>query len=285
MRLVSVLHVGCQTVGRVKGTGMDRSAEDPDQAFAEFYDHVIPYRDRGDVAFFVEMARQAGGPVLELGCGTGRVLIPTARAGVEIVGLDVSRAMLAVCREKLLQEPADVQARVHVVQVDMRAFVLGRTFHLVTVPFRAFQHLLTVEEQLLCLERIRGHLVPAGRLILDVFNPSLRRLVDDRYLVEPEQEPPFTMPDGRRVVRESRLVSRDLFRQTLDVELSYTVTTPGGREERLVHLLPVRYFFRFEVDHLLARSGFVVEAVYADYDQNPYGTKDLGELIFLARRE
>ena len=105
---------------------------------AEFYDHVAPYRERGDVAFFVEMAQAAGGPVLEIGCGTGRVLIPTARAGSEIVGLDLSPSMLAVCRSNLAQEPAETQARVRLVEGDMRDFDLDQQFALATLPFRPF---------------------------------------------------------------------------------------------------------------------------------------------------
>jgi ubiquinone/menaquinone biosynthesis C-methylase UbiE len=112
---------------------------------AELYDHVVPYRNRQDVAFFVEMARQSDGAVLEIGCGTGRVLIPTARAGKEIIGLDLSEPMLAVCREKLSREPAEVQSRARLVQGDMRQFDLGREVGLVTLPFRPFQHLTTVE--------------------------------------------------------------------------------------------------------------------------------------------
>jgi SAM-dependent methyltransferase len=145
---------------------------------AEFYDHVVPYRDRQDVAFFVEFARQAKGPVLELGCGTGRVLIPMARAGIEMVGLDNSPSMLAVCRKKVSRETVDVQARVQLVQADMGQFALGQEFRLVTIPFRAFQHLLTVDEQVSCLSSIHTHLVSGGCLVLDVFNPSLPRLVD-----------------------------------------------------------------------------------------------------------
>jgi hypothetical protein len=192
--------------------------------------------------------------------------------------------MLAVCRKKLSRETVDVQARVQLVHADMRQFALGREFRLVTLPFRSFQHLLTVEEQLSCLTSIHTHLVPGGRVVLDVFNPSLPRLVDDRYLVEVEEEPPFTMPDSRRVVRRSRLVSRDLIRQILEVEFTYTVTTAEGGEERLTYRAPIRYLFRFEGEHLLSRSGYAVEAVYADYDRNPYGTRDPGELIFIARR-
>src|SRR3989304_7846922 len=89
---------------------------------ADLYDHVAPYRDRPDIAFFVEAASKAGSPVLELGCGTGRVLIPTARAGVDIVGLDLSPHMLAVCRQRLRDEPEAIQFKVRLVQADMRRF-------------------------------------------------------------------------------------------------------------------------------------------------------------------
>src|SRR5262245_6663423 len=99
---------------------------------ADLYDHVTPYRNRADVAFFVDAAEKAGSPVLEVGCGTGRVLIPTARAGIEIVGLDQSSRMLDVCREGLLSEPAAVQASVMLVQGDMRRFDLNRAFTLAT---------------------------------------------------------------------------------------------------------------------------------------------------------
>ena len=138
---------------------------------ADLYDHVTPYRQRPDVTFFVDAAVESGGPVLEVGCGTGRVLIPTAREGVEIVGLDLSEHMLAICRGRLAAESAAVQAKARLVQDDMRAFDLGQTFQLVTTPLRPFQHLTTVEDQLACLSSIRGHLVIGGRLILDIFNP------------------------------------------------------------------------------------------------------------------
>lgn len=108
------------------------------------------YRDRPDVASYVKQAQESGGPGLELGCGTGRVLIPPARAGIEIVGVDLSRSMLAICRDKLAREPDDVRARVEMVEADMRRFDLGREFRLVTLPFRPFQHLMTVQDQLSC---------------------------------------------------------------------------------------------------------------------------------------
>src|SRR2546422_24671 len=265
---------------------MDPSGGYTDSPFvAEFYDSVVPYRDRQDVNFFVEMAQQSGGPVLELGCGTGRVLIPTAKAGIEIVGLDASPLMLSVCRKKLLSEPEVVQAKVSaLVPGDMRGFELGREFSLVTIPFRPFQHLLTVADQLSCLLNVRRHLVAGGKLILDVFNPSLPRLADEQSLAEHDEEPEFTTDDGRRVVRRARIVSRDYFNQITDNELTYHVIHPDGREQRLVHRFRLRYLFRFEVEHLLAGCGFSFEEVFADYEKNPYGSKYPGELIVVARK-
>jgi SAM-dependent methyltransferase len=254
-------------------------------AAAEFYDWVTPYEARQDVAFFVEVARAAPGPVLELGCGTGRVLIPTARAGARIAGLDASSSMLAACRRKIENEPEDVQSRVTLVLGDMRLFDLRRQFELVTIPFRPFQHLLTVEEQVACLVAIHRHLAPGGKLILDVFNPAIERLAAP--LTGPgswEQDAEFTLPDRSRVVRRVRIADRDLFRQVQDIEFAYLVTRPDGREEQRLHRTQMRYLYPYEAEHLLARCGFNVEDVFSDYDKSPYGSKYPGELIFIARK-
>ena len=123
-----------------------------------------------------------------------------------------------------------------------------------------------------------------GRFILDLFNPSLPSLAREVTGEEQGDEPEFTMPDGRRVLRRNRIVARDVFKQYQDIELIYTVTHPDGRTERFVHAFPMRYLFRYEVEHLLARCGFEVEALYADYYGSPYGSKYPGELIFVARK-
>lgn len=250
---------------------------------ADLYDHVGLYRNRPDVGFFVDAARQAGSPVLEIGSGTGRVLIPTARAGIDIVGLDSSPSMLAVCRQFVEQEPVEVRSRIELVEGDMRSFDLHRTFRLVTLPFRPFQHLVTVEDQLACLSGIRRHLDARGRLVLDLFNPSVEALAQPVG----EQSPPeseFTTPDGRRVTRRSRIAARDLANQVNQVELIYDVTHPDGRAERLVQAAAMRYLFRFEAEHLLARAGFEVEQVYSGYDKSAFGSSYPGELILVARK-
>jgi SAM-dependent methyltransferase len=251
-------------------------------AIAELYDYVVPYRERGDVDFFVEAAKESGGPVLEVGCGTGRVLIPTAQAGIEITGLDLSPHMLAVCRKRLQAEAQEVQSRVRLVEGDMRRFELDQTFQLITLPFRPFQHLTTVEEQLACLGCLHRHLRAGGKLILDIFNPMLEALVKKDFGAEQAEEPEFSLPDGSKVIRKHCVASRDVANQINHVELIHYVTHPDGRQERLVQAFPMRYLFRFEAEHLLARAGFRVEQLYADYDKRAYGSKYPGELIFVA---
>lgn len=255
------------------------------QFVAEFYDYVAPYRDRQDVSFFVDAALVSGGPVLELGCGTGRVLIPTARAGIRIVDLDLSTHMLSLCSAHLQKEPRDVQERVDLVQADMRKFDLKQSFKLITLPFRPFQHLLTVEDQISCLRSIYNHLDIGDQLILDLFNPSLEFLTMNNLGEEFGDEPEFSTPTGQRVMRRHKIISRDYFNQINQVELIYYIMHPDERQERLVHAFSMRYLYRFEAEHLLARCGFRIEQVYADYDKSPYGSEYPGELIVVAKKE
>jgi SAM-dependent methyltransferase len=262
----------------------DLTSMDEYGAAAEYYDFVPVYAERADVTFWVDAARESGGPVLEVGCGTGRVLLPTARAGVEITGLDLSQRMLAVLRKRLQAESAETQTRVRLVEGDMRDFDLGQTFALVTIPFRPFQHLLSVDDQIACLRTIRRHLRPGGRLILDLFNPSLPALLDDSRAQEQAPEPEVLMPDGRRFYRTWRRTGIDHYHQVQQVEMYYYVTHPDGRQERGVHAFPMRWLYRFEAEHLLIRCGFELEHLYADYEKNEYGSKYPGELIFVARK-
>jgi SAM-dependent methyltransferase len=254
------------------------------ETFAEFYDHFGDYANRDDVDFFVSEAVVAQGPVLEIGSGTGRVLLPCARASVQIWGLDASESMLARCRRKLASEPEKIRQRVVLQQGDMRDFRIDTQFQLVTMPFRPFLHLTEVEEQLACLAAIHRALADGGCLILDLFNPSLEHLLDPARSIEQPSGEPFTLPDGRRVERKERVDRRDYFRQLVIAELIFYVTHPDGRRERLVQTLQIRYLFRFEVEHLLARSGFEIVAAYCDYKRRPLGAGPPQELVYVARK-
>lgn len=246
-------------------TGYDDVAD-----IGELYDHVGLYVTRRDVPFYVDATRAVSRPVLELGCGTGRVLIPVARAGASVVGLERSAAMLARCREKVDSEPATVRGRIELREADMRSFDLEREFGVITAPFRAFQHLVDVADQMACLERVHRHLSPGGRLVFDVFNPDLERLARPST-GEGEDTPETPLPGNRRFRRTARVVSVDWTAQVSNVELTYYVAGAdgGGREQRRVQAFPMRWFFRHELEHLLARCGFAVRDMYGDFDRSP----------------
>ncbi|UCD57495.1 MAG: class I SAM-dependent methyltransferase [Candidatus Hydrogenedentota bacterium] len=251
---------------------------------AQLYDFVPAYEERPDLEFYLDFSRVARGKILELGCGTGRILIPTARAGAEITGLDISEYMLAKCREKLQGEPVEVQGRVQLVHGTMAGFNLNDTFNLVTTPFRSFQHLLSVEEQLACLRCVNDHLRPGGTLILDLFQVDLGILNNPDYAKETEDFSDVNLPNGGKLRRTGRIAAFHRAEQYNDVELIHYVTHPDGRVERLVQAFPYRYFFRYEVEHLLARCGFKVVDVFGSYDKSPLAD-DSPEMIFVAEKE
>src|SRR6187551_3241538 len=176
-------------------------------ALARNYDALygVMRGSSSDAAFYRELARESGGPVVEVGCGTGRVLLPIAALGIPCVGVDPSPAMLAVLRAK--NPPPTVE----LVEGRMQTFELGgRRFPLVTAPFRVFQHLLDVEAQLAALANVRRHLAPGGAFALDVFDPKLAVLAapdDDK-----EQVDATFVRDGVEIRRLAR-VRRDLGRQ------------------------------------------------------------------------
>jgi len=250
---------------------------------AELYDLVPGYGKLADIAFYVDEYLNRGGKILELGCGTGRVLIPLAEAGAEITGLDISENMLSVCREKLEQKSKKVKNRVRLVRGDMTAFTLEETFNVIIIPFRPFQHLITVPDQLSCLRKINQHLVENGKLIFDLFQVDLNRIDNPRYLEEVEDVTEYELPDGRRLRRTHRVAAYHRTEQYNDVELIYYLTGKDGATERIVHAFPFRYFFRYEMEHLLKRSGFKIVNLFGDFDKCPL-TDSSPEMIFVAEK-
>jgi SAM-dependent methyltransferase len=262
---------------------MPRNPYDDIPAFGRLYDAVPLYAARVDVAFYKEEARRANGPVLEIGCGTGRILLPTARAGVNITGLDVSRAMLDRCREKLAAEPAAVRQRVTLHEDDARDFSIGRTFALITAPFRAFQHSITIDDQLAFLGTVAKHLAPGGRFVFDVFNVNFGALLKDRS-AEAEDSPETTMDDGRSMRRTARVPRVRYVDQVSEVELIYYVSDGSGQPaKRYVQAFEMRWVLRNELEHLLARAGLRAAAVYGDYDRSPL-TDASPDIIVVAER-
>lgn len=242
---------------------------------ARWYDgSYAEIRSGADAAFYRALARESGGPVLELGCGTGRVLLPIARDGLACTGLDSSPAMLDVLRAK------DPPPSLQLVCAPMEDFDLGgRRFALIFSAFRAFQHLLTVDDQLRCLAAVRRHLAPEGTFALDVFAPFLDRtaLVD-----EPEAADAHFTADGCDVTRWVH-IRRDLATQVATVQVRYERRRDGVRvgpdEHESFHM---RWTHRFELEHLLVRAGFAPVAIYGAFDKRPYDYVS-GEIVVVAR--
>ena len=229
--------------------------------FGLLYDSVPLYAARQDVGFYLEEAKRApgGGKVLEVGCGTGRILLPIARAGIPITGIDGSRQMLERCRTKLSGE------RVTLAQHDMRNFELGERFALIIAPFRVVQHLTTIDDQLQFLATVSRHLAPGGggRLIFDVFNPRFDILVSADG-AEREDTPEQRLPDGRTLRRTYRIARVRWVDQVSEAELVYYV---DGK--RYVQALEMRWYLAAELRNLLARAGFRVRELYGDFARGP----------------
>ncbi len=252
-----------------------------DSFIADYYDESPIVKGRlQDVAFYRDAAREIGDPVLELGCGTGRITMALAEAGKRVTGLDLSERMLERAAKKRAALMVEARERVHLVQSDMARFDLGEKFRLIIIPFRPFQHLLEVRQQVDCLECVRKHLAPGGRLILDVFQTDAERMHDPVHMRE-VLVTEYKTADGRQVRISERVAAFHRAEQRNDVEMIFSIRHKDGRQERLVFAWPLRYFFRYEVEHLLVRCGFRVTALYGDFDRTPMRDES-PEMIFVA---
>jgi SAM-dependent methyltransferase len=212
-----------------------------------------------DVDWYVGLAREAGGPVVELGVGTGRIAVPTARAGIPVIGVDSSPGMLRVCREAA--EEAEVAELLDLRLGDLRRPPVSERVRLVTCPFRAFLHLHDDGERLEALSAARGLLVPGGRLAFDVFEPAL----DD-----------VEATHGRWLEREPGIFERadwDLASRTLTL----SVRGPGGAATmQLAWLSPDEW------RDLLGRAGLEVDGLYGWFDGRPFTQGE--DTVWVARR-
>ena len=230
----------------------------PYDAIAELYDpwsrSVVE-----DVGFYVEEALAAGGPVVELGVGTGRIAIPVASEGVPVIGVDSSAGMLDVCRRQ-----AELAGVAHLIDLrlgDLREPPVGERLQLVTCPFRAYLHLRDDEERLRALRAARELLVAGGRLVFDVFAPSRGDIEET---------------NGRWIEREPGIWERaDWDEETRTLTLS--VRDQHGGSTMALAWLSVEDWRR-----LLAEAGFELAALYGWFDRTPYrGGEDS---VYVARR-
>ena len=251
--------------------------------FGLLYDSVPAYAARRDMPFYVQEAAQVQGPILEVGCGTGRITLALARAGHTVVGVDASEVMLARCHTNLEREDESVRDRVTLYQADARDLNLGATFGLAIAPFRVFQHLTRADDQLRFLHSVARHLGRGGHFAFDVFNPNFDALVRVDG-IEREDTPELKLPDGRSLRRAARVCRVRWIEQVSETELIYYVAPrPGTAPHRYVQAFDMRWYLRAELTHLLERTGFTVQAMYGDFARSPL-TDRSPEQVICARK-
>jgi SAM-dependent methyltransferase len=247
-------------------------------AYSVYYDLLYANKQE-DVPFYLSMAKETGGPVCELACGTGRVLLPLARAGFEATGIDMSQAMLDKLQAKLDKEPRDVQARVALKCADMRDYRFTQQFKLVFCAFNSFQHLLTTEDQLACLASVREYLADDGRLVLNAFAPDHSRLTgrpETMVIVEPD-------PETGRDMTVTNVTKRYPSTQTMEAWQCVDRIGDDGTLRRYPASFTLCWIHHREMHLLLKCAGFEVTNVYGGYDKRPYDYVS-GIQLFVARK-
>ena len=254
------------------GSDFDRFAPFYDLEFGDFAD---------DLALYLGFAARAGGSVLELGCGTGRVLLTLAGAGYPVTGVDLSPAMLAAARAKV--SAAGLGRLVALVEDDIRRLDrLGDArFALALSAINSFLHLETRADQEAALAAVRERLLPGGLLILDLFPPDPRTLLEhDGRLAHAA-----TYRDPRSGERIDKFVTStvDAAEQRIETIFFYDRLRADGTVERTAAPFALRYVGRFELELLLERAGFREVHLYGSYELDPF-TAESERLIAVAAR-
>jgi SAM-dependent methyltransferase len=219
--------------------------------------------------YYTGLAREASGPVLDICCGTGRILLPGLKAGVDIEGLDLFAPMLDTLRRKARE--FGLKPRLH--QADMSSFDLPRHFALIMIPFNAFGHNMTQEAQIRCLSLCRQHLLPGGLLAFDTFFPSLAIIgtpqntrVLEGEMPHPTTGLPMRMFDTRSFDRVAQVQHSINELELLDAE---------GRVQQVYRSeMRLRYIFKNEMELLLRAAGFARFEIFGDFDRRPLTRED-----------
>ena len=255
----------------------DKLALDPYGVMAVFYDQWSAHMT-DDVTFYVEEATRARGPVVELGAGNGRVAIEVARAGQDVIAVDRSDALMTEGARRAAA--AGVAERIRWVHADMRTWVADEPVDLVMIPFRSFLHVTSTEEQLATLDAIRRTLTPGGRLVLNIFVPDAAHIARNDGVRRLQTE--FNDERGRRceVWAVSSYGGAD---QSLSVRAIMEVYDGDRLLDVTETELALRMVYRYEMEHMLARTGFEVEALYGWFDRRQFEARS-EEMVWMATR-
>lgn len=232
-------------------------------ALARFYDFDYGHITE-DIPMLLGFAQQCGGPVLELGVGTGRLALPLAEAGYEVTGVDISEPMLAIARPRL----SAFGARVQLVQADFVDFDLDLRFALAYCGFNSFLHLIESHAQMAALRCWRRHLRGDGLLVIDVHNPDLARLAAADGSLELADH--WVDAESGHAIYKLFASDLDFPDQVHTIHIFYDEVIADGSLRRTADHFPTRILFRRELELLLSQAGFGALRFYGDYDLSPW---------------
>ena len=243
--------------------------------FARFYDVIYhSVRDSVDNEYFQNVIKQTKGRILEIGVGTGRLFTNALNGGADIYGLDISPAMLSFLLKKI---PENQHYRISLQNIV--DFEYDFRFNLIIAPFRVMMHLLEKETQLKALNNVYSHLDKSGTFIFDTFVPDLYRLLNgfDNFVdFDGEYEP------GKKLKRSVSTVP-DLINQLINIRFNLEWDDDSGPKQEYWNV-PLRFFFRFELEHLIERSKFKKYRILGDYDGNELN-RESKEFIVVCQKE
>jgi SAM-dependent methyltransferase len=251
---------------------------------AKYYDEAYAtLEDLRDLQFYLGMARRTGGPVLELACGTGRVLLPIAEQGLQIDGVDSSPAMLAQLQHKLAREPQHIRELVEIASGDLRSYRSRRKYALVIIPFRPLQHMYTVEDQLAALNTAAFHLASGGLLAFDVFYPRFQSLLAG--VGEETLELQWTRKNDptTAVRRYLRKESVDKINQNFSAQFIYRTYQGDKLIEEETAPLKMAYYTYPHLRALFLLAGLDVVEEYGSCEKAPLDN-DSKEMVFVLQR-
>ena len=244
------------------------------EALSRFYDVIYArVRDAVDKSYYVDKLTSCRGPSLEVGVGTGRIFLEALRQGADVYGLDASPTMIAVLRGKL-------EARHHhrVRECDLVTMSLEKRFDLIIAPFRVLSHIIGIDDQIRALNAVHDHLNPGGTFIFDLFVPDLKML---REGLLPTVDFDGEYAPGRRLKRVTSAVS-DLITQITSVTMNLSWDDEAG-PSTAEWSFPMRFFFRYELEHLIARSKLRLQAIYGDFTESPLNSTSREFLVHCVR--
>ena len=249
----------------------------PFNSIARYYDQDDG-RIEEDIPTILGFARKTGGPVLDLGAGTGRLTLPLAQAGYHVTGIDSAADMLAIARQRV--EAAGLVERVTLVEMDFTQVELAQQFGLAYCGFNGFLHLIETEDQLAALRAWRRHLRPGGLLVIDVHNPHIEQFTAaDGGLTLADQ---WIDPISSNVIHKLVTTEVDLADQTYTIHRFYDEIAADGVVRRTAITFETRILFRRELALLLQRAGFQSLQFYGDHDLSPWEA-DSPRIIAVAR--